>query len=52
MSLQAFLPEVAEGDKRIVLVDGEVAGAINRRPGDGRNPLQPRRRRNRAKRPS
>jgi glutathione synthase len=33
--LQAFLPEVADGDKRIVLVDGEVAGAINRRPGDG-----------------
>src|SRR5205085_3276582 len=33
--LQAFLPEVAEGDKRIVLVDGEVAGAINRRPGTG-----------------
>ena len=33
--LQTFLPEVAEGDKRIVLVDGEVAGAINRRPGEG-----------------
>ena len=33
--LQAFLPEVVEGDKRIVLVDGEVAGAINRRPGQG-----------------
>ncbi len=33
--LQAFLPEVADGDKRIVLVDGEVAGAINRRPGKG-----------------
>ena len=33
--LQAFLPEVAEGDKRIVLVDGEVAGAINRRPAHG-----------------
>ena len=33
--LQAFLPEVAEGDKRIVLVDGEVAGAINRVPGEG-----------------
>src|SRR4051812_41817314 len=30
--LQAFVPEVAEGDKRIVLVEGEVAGAINRRP--------------------
>jgi glutathione synthase len=33
--LQTFLPEVANGDKRIVLVDGEVAGAINRRPGEG-----------------
>ncbi len=33
--LQPFLPSVAEGDKRIVLVDGEVAGAINRRPGEG-----------------
>ena len=32
---QAFLPAVAEGDKRIVLVDGEIAGAINRRPGKG-----------------
>ena len=32
---QAFLPSVSEGDKRIVLVDGEVAGAINRRPGQG-----------------
>ena len=33
--LQAFLPEVADGDKRIVLVEGEFAGAINRRPGSG-----------------
>ena len=33
--LQAFLPGVAQGDKRIVLVDGEVAGAINRIPGEG-----------------
>jgi glutathione synthase len=33
--LQVFLPAVSEGDKRIVLVDGEVAGAINRRPGTG-----------------
>ena len=33
--VQAFLPEVASGDKRIVLVDGEVAGAINRKPGEG-----------------
>jgi glutathione synthase len=33
--LQTFLPEVAEGDKRIILVEGEVAGAINRRPAEG-----------------
>lgn len=33
--VQPFLPEVSEGDKRIVLVDGEFAGAINRRPGEG-----------------
>jgi glutathione synthase len=32
---QAFLPDVSKGDKRIVLVDGEVAGAINRVPGKG-----------------
>ncbi len=33
--VQAFLPSVAAGDKRIVLVDGVVAGAINRIPGAG-----------------
>ena len=33
--VQPFLPEVALGDKRIVLIDGEFAGAINRRPGEG-----------------
>ena len=33
--LQKFIPEIAEGDKRIVLIDGEVAGAINRVPGAG-----------------
>ena len=33
--VQAFLPAVAAGDKRIVLVDGEVAGAINRLPKAG-----------------
>jgi glutathione synthase len=33
--IQAFIPEIAQGDKRIVLVDGEVAGAINRVPGEG-----------------
>ena len=33
--VQAFLPKVSEGDKRIVLVDGEPAGAINRLPKSG-----------------
>jgi glutathione synthase len=33
--VQQFLPSVSKGDKRIVLVDGEVAGAINRKPGEG-----------------
>ena len=33
--VQAFLPEIAQGDKRIVLIDGEVAGAVNRLPGEG-----------------
>jgi glutathione synthase len=30
--VQRYLPEVRKGDKRIILVDGEVAGAINRVP--------------------
>ena len=33
--VQAFLPEVAQGDKRIVLVEGRAAGAVNRLPRDG-----------------
>jgi glutathione synthase len=33
--IQKFLPEIVEGDKRIVLVNGEVAGAVNRVPGEG-----------------
>ena len=33
--MQAFIPAVSEGDKRIILVDGEVAGAINRIPPKG-----------------
>ena len=33
--VQAFLPDIVKGDKRIVLVDGAVAGAINRLPGEG-----------------
>ncbi len=33
--VQPFIADVAKGDKRIVLIDGEFAGAINRRPGEG-----------------
>ncbi len=33
--IQPFIPEVALGDKRIVLIDGEYTGAINRKPGVG-----------------
>ncbi len=33
--VQRYLPEVRRGDKRIILVDGEPAGAINRVPADG-----------------
>ena len=30
--VQAFLPNIKHGDKRIILVDGEYAGAVNRVP--------------------
>ena len=30
--VQKFLPNIKHGDKRIILVDGEVAGAVNRVP--------------------
>lgn len=33
--VQAFLPDVSKGDKRIVLIDGKAAGAINRLPKQG-----------------
>ena len=32
---QAYLPAVREGDKRIILIDGEAAGVINRIPQKG-----------------
>ncbi len=35
MIVQKFLPDVAKGDKRIILVDGEPVGAINRVPQAG-----------------
>ncbi|MDY8108040.1 glutathione synthase [Fulvimarina sp. 2208YS6-2-32] len=31
---QRYLPDVRQGDKRIILVDGEIAGAINRVPAE------------------
>ena len=39
--VQRFLPAVSKGDKRILLVDGEPLGAVNRRPkaGDFRSNL-------------
>jgi glutathione synthase len=33
--VQAFLPDVSKGDKRIVLVDGKPAGGVNRLPKAG-----------------
>ena len=33
--VQKFLPDVAKGDKRVILVDGEAVGAINRVPSEG-----------------
>ena len=33
--VQKFLPDVSAGDKRIILVDGEPVGAINRVPAKG-----------------
>ncbi|WP_436643676.1 glutathione synthase [Microbaculum sp. FT89] len=32
--VQRFLPEVKDGDKRILLIDGEFAGAVNRVPAE------------------
>ncbi len=33
--VQRYVPEVRKGDKRIILIDGRAAGAINRVPADG-----------------
>jgi glutathione synthase len=33
--IQRYLPAVRAGDKRIILVDGKFAGAVNRVPADG-----------------
>ena len=32
---QRYLPEIRQGDKRIILVDGEPAGAVSRMPNEG-----------------
>ncbi len=34
---QCYIPEVKKGDKRIILIDGEVVGAINRIPAQNEN---------------
>jgi len=33
--VQTYLPEVRQGDKRIILIEGDAAGAINRVPAEG-----------------
>jgi glutathione synthase len=33
--VQRYLPEVRQGDKRIILVEGEARGAVNRVPAEG-----------------
>lgn len=35
LMIQRFMPEVKQGDKRIILVDGKAVGAINRVPAAG-----------------
>ena len=35
LMVQAYVPQVREGDKRIILIDGVAAGAVNRVPAEG-----------------
>ena len=35
--IQSYIPEVKKGDKRIIFIDGEVVGAINRIPSKNEN---------------
>ena len=35
--IQSYIPDVKKGDKRIILIDGEVVGAINRIPAKNEN---------------
>ena len=39
--VQRYVPEVRKGDKRIILVDGEFAGDINRVPAAGTRLMAP-----------
>ncbi len=32
LMMQRFLPEISKGDKRVILIDGEFAGVMNRMP--------------------
>ena len=35
LMVQTYLPDVRDGDKRVILVDGEPVGAVNRIPNEG-----------------
>ena len=35
LMIQQYLPDVRQGDKRVILVDGVAVGALNRLPADG-----------------
>lgn len=35
MIIQQYLPKVKEGDKRLIFINGEIAGALNRIPAEG-----------------
>ena len=50
--VQRYLPEVRQGDKRIILVDGEPVGAVDARAGGGRGARQPACRRHGPRRPT
>ena len=41
MIVQEYLPAVADGNKRLFLLDGEIVGAVLRRPVRGRLPDRP-----------
>jgi len=38
--VQRYLPEVRQGDRRIILVDGQAVGAINRVPAEGEEAVE------------